>query len=207
MQDIQRLTTDLRQKAYDYGHEVASAIGIQPNEMPASMFAMLFNKFTFALELLSYYYKTWTSQTTTNASSVEEAKQENHERIVMLQRMVFTETVSSVEYCFKDYVAMHPDKIGRFTGRIYLRNIMKRSKDHKLISDSDFSLWEGIIELRNALVHNNAVSEKSKSYSFPQCILVLEKGKGISGNLKLLPQITDWLLDSSKSWIIEIHKR
>lgn len=60
---------------------------------------------------------------------------------------------------------------------------------------------------RNALVHNNGVSEKTKTYSYPNCHLSLQNRKMIQGNLKLFPNLTDWMIEAIKEWIYEIHKK
>ena len=41
--------------------------------------------------------------------------------------------------------------------------IMKTSKDLGLISDNDYDEWDGIIYLRNCLVHNNGVADKDST--------------------------------------------
>ncbi len=115
MEEIFKLTQNFRDKASKYGKQVAVAIGIQPHEMPAGLFAIIFNKLTLALELLSHYYNAWIKATSTSCTSIEEAKQQNAERVLMLQRMIFTEILSSAEFYLKNYVSEHTKKIGKFT--------------------------------------------------------------------------------------------
>lgn len=207
MKDILHLTVQLRNKSYAIGEEIAKLLGIKSHEMPIGVFPMIFNLSTLLLELLSHYLDVWGKVSTTIHSSVEEAKKENADRVILIQKMAFIQTMSSVEFCCKYYIRTHPKKIGRINGRVYLIKIMDRSKKHGVISKPDFNLWEGVNELRNALVHNNGISEKTKEYGFPKCKLELNKNKMIRGNMKSFPFITDWLLDAIKSWIIEIEKK
>jgi len=207
MKDILKQTFQLREKADSYGEEVAKVIGIQPHEIPASVFAMIFNDLTIGLELLDYYYRVWGKTTHTKHSSIEEAKKENAQRVIAIQKMIFVETVSSIEFSAKAYVKQNPQKISKFKGRVYLRMIMEKLKDNDIISDSAFTLWEGTLNLRNTLVHNNGISEIDAEYGYPKCRLRLRKDKMIQGNLKMFPSLTDWLLDSLKSWILRMNTR
>jgi hypothetical protein len=208
MDDVIKLTADLRVKAVDYGDEIAALIGISHTDLPAGVFGMIFNNLTLSLELISYYVSTWSTTTTTNTNSVEGARIENRERILLIQKMTFISILSSVEYCFKDYIRTFPKKIGECkdsTGRVYLSSIINTSHLSDLISDSDFELWNGLIHLRNCLVHNNGVAQETKVYSYPDSQLVFAYGQMTEGNLKLFPHLIDWLLNSSKIWIGKIH--
>jgi len=207
MRDILDLTVHLRQKSHAHGEEVAKSLGISLHEMPAGVFAMIFNMHTLMLELLSHYFCAWNKATETRCPSIDETRKQNAERVILIQKMIFVQTMSSVEYCCKDYIKSYPQKIGQIKGRIYLSKIIEESKRHNVISDSELTRWKGAIELRNTLVHNNGISEKTAQYSYPRCHLKLTKNKMIRGNLKQFPYITDWLLDATKSWILEMYKK
>lgn len=207
MKEILNLTQGIRKKSHDIGEEITNEMGIKSHEIPASVFPMIFNDSTVLLELLSHYFDAWEKATSTRCSSVEEAKKENSERVILTQKMVFIQILSSVEFSFKAYVRQYPKKLSQFKGRVYLRKIMEESKEQGIISDSDFSLWEGVIELRNVLVHNNGISEKTGTYVYPECKIEFNDNKMIQRNLKLFPFLTDWLLDASREWLIEMDRR
>jgi hypothetical protein len=207
MKEILDLTIQLRQKSNDYGKEVAESLRIDVHKQPAGVFPMIFNKHTVLLELLSHYFDAWKKATTTKCSSIEEARKENAERVILIQKLIFIQSMSAIEYCCKNYVKTNPKKISQIKSRIYLRRIMEESKNRGIVSDLEFTLWEGAIELRNSLVHNNGISEKTAEYNFPKCKLKIYKDKMIQGNLKLFPNITDWLLDATKYWLIEMEKK
>jgi arsenate reductase-like glutaredoxin family protein len=199
MKDIVKNYWDLRDKAKRHGDEIAVLFHIQPHELPANVFAMAFNDITITLELLDHYYKTWGDPTTKISTTREEAIKQNAERVVAIQKMVFIGIMSSVEFCGKQLAYQTP-YLGVFKGRIYLRMIMERSKAKKIISDSDFNLWEGIINFRNTMVHNNGIAEIDMVYRYPKCELKMSIGKMTQGKLTLFPNLTDWVLDAAKDW-------
>lgn len=207
MEEVYARFKHLRSTANDFGNEIAELLGIQSHEMPAGVYSMIFNKLTLGVELLYYYYGIWKQPTSMSAQSIQVAKQDNAQRVLTIERMIFLETLSSIEFCSKEYVKNHPQKIGSFSGRVYLRTIMERSRAQRVLSDVEFSRWVGVIELRNCIVHNNGISEKTAKYVYPSCELILEDGRMTQGDLVLLPSLLGWMLDSYKSWIVEISAR
>lgn len=205
MNDLVVLISQLRKKTKDTGNETARKIDIQEHEIPTGVFAMIYNKLTLGHELLNLYYNIW-AQTTQTKSLTINSNVENKERVLTIQKMIFIESLSSIEFCSKEYVINNPQKLGEFTNRIYLGKIMERSRDVGIISSAEFLKWEGIIELRNVLVHNNGISEKDATYDYPNCQIAFRKGKMTQGNLKLFLNLIDWSIVAFSSWIIEIDK-
>ena len=210
MKEVLKLTADLRTKADTYTHEIRALLGGAPQDLPSGVFGMIFNNLTLSLELISYYDNVWKAASTTNATSVEEARKQNGERILLIQKMTFISILSSLEFCFKNYVHTFPAKIGdcrNARGKVYLLDIINRSKSTGIVSPDNLELWEGLIHLRNYLVHNNGVAQETKTYRYPNSQLVLVDGQMTQGNLKLFPHLIDWLLDASKNWVGEMHKK
>lgn len=201
MEKVLKSYWELRSKAKQNGDEIATIFNVQPHELPANVFAMAFNDITLSIELLDHYYKIWGDLTTKTSTTIEETRKQNAERVVAIQKMVFIGIMSSIEFCAKQLV-VQSSKLGVFGGRIYLRNILKRSKENRIVTDSDYLLWEGVIDFRNTLVHNNGIAEADKSYIYPQCKLEMYQGKMTKGSLTLFPSLTDWILDAMKEWLI-----
>ena len=104
MNDVLKIFVQLRNKAHNTGENVGKLLAISTNEIPVSVFGMIFNKLTLGLELLSHYYDAWGKKSNTKCLSVKEARQENAQRVIMIQRMIFVETMSSIEFCTKEYI-------------------------------------------------------------------------------------------------------
>jgi hypothetical protein len=205
MENIVKEYWALRIKAKEHCNNVSSTLSIQPHENPSGFFNMAFNDITLALELQDYYRKEWRKQTDTSSSSIEKARKQNAQRIIAIQKMVFIEILSAFEFSAKIFLKDKSHPVGDFNGRKYLRKIMLRSKDAGIINDADNQLWEGVIECRNNLVHNNGCSEISVDYQYPKCELHMEVNTMTQGDLYLFTNLIDWILDASSSWIIKIN--
>jgi len=59
-----------------------------------------------------------------------------------------------------------------------------------------YELWVGITELRNALVHNNGVADKTASYIFPDVRIEFSDGQMARGGILLFPALVDWVVDA-----------
>jgi len=66
-------------------------------------------------------------------------------------------------------------------------------------------LWEGAIETRNTLVHNNGISEITAVYDYPESFTIeFFQGKMLRGNLKVIPQLTLSVVDLYYEWCSNI---
>ncbi len=119
MQDVLKDYWGLRDTAKKLGNEIAGLYKVEPLYLPANVFSMAFNDITLALELLDHYYKIWGDPTAKISTTIEEAKKQNAERIIAIQKMVFIGIMSSIEYCGKQIVTQLVSKFGDFKGRIY----------------------------------------------------------------------------------------
>jgi len=202
MEELLKLIQSLREKSSGYGDKYDTIIKERPPVFTENLFNMVFNKLTVGYELLNFYYDIWKGPGAGTLAEIERKRNQNAERVVTINRMIFIETLSSTEYFLKNYIQNHTSKVGEIAGRIYLRKIMNHFEEKGLISNTDFNLWDGLIELRNSIVHNNAISEITKVYEFPLCNLAFEKGSMVKGNLNLFLHLIDWVLDSMLTLII-----
>jgi len=205
MINVVKLYWELREISKAHGNEVAQFFSIATHEHPAGFFSMVFNNITLTIELLNYYERLWSNIKPSSSINVEEAKKQNAERVIMIQKMSFIEIMSSFEFCSKR-LAQERSKFGRFSGRIYLSKIMSKTKDIGLINDTKLTLWNGVIRLRNTLVHNNGISEETATYSYPDFIIQVTDGKMTQGKLNLFGLIIKWVLIESQDWIIDANK-
>ena len=206
MQDIVKLYWELRSIAEKNGDEIAKEFSVSHNEDPAAFFGMAFNNITMTLELLDYYNRLWGSLTSTTCSSVDEARAQNGERVMMIQKMAFIEIMSSFEFSAKKIVLQKLARFGNFSGRIYLSGIMKRSQEKGLIDQPKLDLWNGAIRLRNSLVHNNGISEETACYCYPEVTINVVQNDMAQGNLNQFGLLSKWVLNESRAWISNANK-
>lgn len=201
MENIVEMYWRLRSQSASNGDVIAKTIAVAAHEQPAAFFGMAFNGITLSLELIDHYCVLWKNLTTTTGPSLEEAKEQNGQRVILIQKMCFIEIMSSFEFCAKHIVSKNPSLFGTFKGRIYLEKIMTSSNELGLMDDATLHLWQGLIRLRNSLVHNNGISSETAQYFYPSVVLTVQDCSMIRGNLRQYGALTEWLLDAAQQWI------
>jgi hypothetical protein len=201
VRDLVELYWELRDDAKKSGDEVAQLFGVENHEDPASFFGMAFNSITMTLELLDHYYNLWGKLNQRDFLNVEETREQNGQRVILLQKMCFIEVMSSFEFCAKKVVLENESLFGEFKGRIYLTGIMERSQKKGILNESQINLWRGASKLRNSLIHNNGIAEDNVQYEYPNVTVTLQENLMIQGNLKLFALVTKWLLREARLWI------
>jgi hypothetical protein len=118
MNAVLRLYWDLRSLAEKNGDEIYKLFPRECHKDWAAFFGMAFNNITLTLELLDHYNAIW--QNPINLStSIDEAKEQNAQRVIMTQKQSFISIMSSFEYCAKYVFASSHEKFGSLKGRIY----------------------------------------------------------------------------------------
>ena len=166
------------------------------------------------LELLSYYRDVWGKpHVRLTPEEIEEAKQENTGRCVMLLESLFVMSMSAIEFSAKASIGYYGNdplacslvaNRGRF---VYLSNIMKKSWTKGLISESAYHDWDGLIAIRNCVVHNNGIPDHDDSYTIGKLSVVATKDKMLRGKLDFFLNLTDSAVDRYSDWIIALINR
>ncbi len=207
MNDVIKLYWALRSDAKKNYDELARLLRIGHHEDPSAFFGMAFNSITMTLELLDHYYLLWGRLNPSDFSNAEETREQNGQRVNLLQKLCFIEVMSSFEFSAKKIVLANIDLFDEFKGRIYLTGIMNRSHEKGLINEAQLNLWKGASILRNSLVHNNGIAEEDAKYTYPEVTVFLKNNVMTQGNLKLFGLVTKWLLAESRIWIENANKQ
>jgi hypothetical protein len=78
---------------------------------------------------------------------------------------------------------------------------MTASHQAGLIDSSDLDSWKAIVEVRNALVHNNGTSDCDLVHALDNGPTVrLTKGRMAQGNLRFFPELMLWSIEAFGRW-------
>lgn len=202
MHEVVNIYWNLRSLSQKIGDSIAAGAAVGHDEQPAAFFGMAFNSITLTIELLDFYYNTWAAQSTGICSSVEEAREQNAQRVILIQKMCLIELMSSLEFCAKRIVANSLSVFGKFKGRIYLGKIMERSNELGFVDDETLRLWQGLINHRNSLVHNNGFASETDQYAYPSVTLNVTDGAMTRGTIREFAALTEWMLRASGAWVV-----
>ncbi len=200
MREVLDLVNETRQRAAKRHSELASLYSISEGDPPIGGLGMAYNSLVLALELLDHYYGLWGRISSTIHADPDQARRENAARVILINKMAFIQCMSGFEFSSKQALSTFPGTLPPMLGRIYLRRIIRESKEAGLVSPVQDSLWEGAIRVRNCLVHNNGIAERTKTYSYPLLTVSMTAGEMTQGNLKFFPLLTDWTVEAYADW-------
>lgn len=186
MKEIVNSAIDLREQALKCGSRVSASYALPEGEAPVGGFNMAHNKVTASAEIINFYHQTWLRGGVTACDNEDQVRTQNAERIIEVFKSLFIGCVSVYEFSAKQAISRHPQKIRPIKGRIYLGSIIKETIAVGRLPAGEINAWNGTIDLRDVLVHNNGISDKDVTYKIPGCQdLILKDGRMIKGNLRL----------------------
>lgn len=130
-------------------------------------------------ELLDYYYDRWCSVEPwiVKRTGPELILDENEQRVAFIQKSTFIHTMSAFEAAAKMALVVPNCPLRLPAGRVYFRRIMEESYANDIIDADDLELWVFATELRNCIVHNNAIADRSLKFQLDEN-LILEMSSG-----------------------------
>ena len=201
MQDVIDLATRAHLESRRLNDELAAQFGISVGD-PHVDGLNIANKYAIiTLELLSFYKKLWGQVPPGVVFDPERARQENFERVMTANKAAFILSLSGFEFSAKQALIQRPGKIPPLQGRIYLGRIIGESNNVGLLQSGDEVAWKGLIALRNALVHNNGIAERTETYSIPGGPQIqLAAGQMPQGNLRFFIELFMWSIEAYGRW-------
>ncbi len=174
-----------------------------------NVFAMMYNDVTLTVELLNHYYRLWKKPVIgISPEMVEQVKNENAERVLVISKWSFVSTLSSIEWHSKEIMRLTTGdlfselKQRLLNGkRVYLSNIMERSKSLELIDEKKYETWQGIIAIRNTVVHNNGIASRDAKYEIDGLNVSFTGGEVVTGKLNFFVRLIEVAVDRYCEWL------
>jgi len=172
---------------------------------------MVFNEATLALELLSYYYQIWGSLQWGGLplEEIEARKKENWQRCNELLKHLYVMSMSVIEYSAKESVSLYADHplaetLRRCRGRfLYLNDIVRNSIEGGIVDGRD---WEGLIAVRNCVVHNNAIADETRIYRIGDMDVRATAGTMLQGQPDFFVRLTEIAVSRYLHWVTALIK-
>lgn len=190
----------VRTRTADLNDSLAAKYAMKPGDAPIGAFNLINELAVVAMELLTHYENEW--QKIPAASVDAERRQEWAERIITLTKSTFVLGMSAIEFSAKQALIVRPKKVVLPKARrVYLGAIIQSSAKVGVTVTADAEGWEGVIEVRNLVVHNNGIADKSVTYPIaggPNIVLVA--GAMTKGNLRFFAELTLWSVEAFGRW-------
>lgn len=212
MEDFIRVLEENFNLCSKLNDQLQSLLGIDSEAMPIAGLNMAHQKAVGAYEPAIFYYQAWGIPVPVTPAQHARQMEDNGLRLMGLARAAFIETMSAFEFCLKETVKNHPGVITLDPKRrVHLYGIMLASHAAGLISEQDLKFWDGLRELRNALVHNNAIADIDATYEFHdetvgdevgELSIIMVKGETQRSKLTKMPLLCRWAIHAYARWCV-----
>jgi uncharacterized protein YutE (UPF0331/DUF86 family) len=209
--DLLKSLSAIREKSKEYGSwfELTTPKCCSAR---ANAFNMIFNGTTLTFELLNYYFDIWNKPyPLLTGEKIEKIKRENAERVLEITKWAFIHALSIIEYCAKVILkTVDTEQIKQLSAhlqikkgkkRVYLSSIMKKSRDAGLIDEEQYQAWKGLLEIRNTVIHNNAIADETIEYKISDIKIVFVVGEMLRGKLDTYIKLLDITVNLYLKWL------
>ncbi len=204
---IDALVSETRELASMVGTNIAD----RENDPRSMCFWNIHNQAVMAREVVGFYENVWKGE--------EGTEDEMLDRMISATRNLFVNVMSSIEKGARDCMRIYKTSEGRSRamekgGRMYLRDILVASGETGLLEDNDRECWKKIMMMRNLVVHNNAVSDRSDILELGELKISMRPDRMMKGPVSTYVILSSmasmmfyrWLtaMDRSQRWSREI---
>ena len=205
--DLISETHRLLETSERYASEVEKNIATKNNDIRAMCFWNLRNRIMITEEILSFYYRSWKGMDV--SIDDEGLGNEMTERIVAVTKNLFVDVVSTVEKTSKEAVSIYSmEKLKEMSMKnsnyLYMRNLLSASQELGLIDKGAMEEWDDVLVMRNLVVHNNSISDRSKKFMISDITISMRPGRMMKGPLNTFLVLSERTIVLFYEWLSSI---
>jgi len=140
--------------------DVETHFANRENDFRSMCFYNIYNRAILAREIVTLLEKS------SKPNPLAEEETQDAERMMIVTRGLFTDTMSSIEKAAKDCIPAYwmndiKELALKDNSYLYLRYIIYASAEKGLVSKNELKTWDDVLLMRNLVIHNNSVSDRS----------------------------------------------
>lgn len=205
MDDLSQAYYELKMLSATHSDRMAEELNQKTTDRPTSFFNIAHNIFHRNVEILSHYHQYWSSIDQTNILD-DYTITERQQKVRNVIQWSFVNLLSALEYTAKQALPDMAPTNAKGARRVYLRDLLNNSHDAGLITREQINCWKGLMELRNSLIHNNAIADENATYSYPGVTLTFTKEERVEMIPIQVPLIKRWIINNAREWFTRHHQ-
>lgn len=137
------------------------------------------------------------------------------ERLMIVTRGLFTDTMSSIEKAAKDCIPAYwmndiKEKALENSSYLYLRYIIYASAEKGLVSQKQLKEWDSVFLMRNLVMHNNSVADRSMVFELDDLKISMRPDRMMKGPSTTFVILSEKAVELFYEWlkkVSEVYKR
>ena len=142
-------------------------------------------------------------------------KTQETERIMIVTRGLFTDTMSSIEKGAKDCIPAYwmndiKELALKDNSYLYLRYIIYASAQKGLVTPEQLKKWDAIFLMRNLVIHNNSEADRSEVFELDGIRISMRPNRMMKGPTTTFVKLSEIAVELFYQWlrkVDEVYKR
>ncbi len=133
------------------------------------------------------------------------------ERIMVVTRGLFIDTMSSIEKAAKDCIPAYwmndiKDRALKDNSYLYLRYIIYASAEKGLVTQEQLKEWDNILLMRNLVIHNNSESDRSDIFEMDGLKISMRPNRMMKGPAVTFVILSEKAVELFFEWLKRIDE-
>jgi len=141
----------------------------------------------------------------------EDNQAQENERVVIVTRGLFTDTMSSIEKAAKDCIPAYwmndiKEEAMKDNSYLYLRYIIYASAKKGLVSEKELKEWDLVFLMRNLVMHNNSVSDRSMIFEMGDLKISMRPDRMMKGPANTFVILSEKAVELFYNWLKAVNE-
>lgn len=141
----------------------------------------------------------------------EDAESQELERLMIVTRGLFTDTISSIEKAAKDCIPAYwmndiKDMALKSSSYLYLRYIIYASAEKGLVSKEELKEWDSLFLMRNLVIHNNSVADRSMIFELDDLRISMRPDRMMKGPSTTFVKLSEKAVELFYNWLKKVDE-
>ncbi len=138
-------------------------------------------------------------------------KTQETERIMIVTRGLFTDTMSSIEKAAKDCIPAYwmndiKELALRDNSYLYLRYIIYASAEKGLVTPEQLKKWDSIFLMRNLVIHNNSEADRSEVFEIDGIRISMRPNRMMKGPTTTFVKLSEIAVELFYDWLRKVDE-
>ena len=146
---------------------------------------------------------------------VEDEEPQELERIMVVTRGLFTDTMSSIEKAAKDCIPAYwmndiKEMAMKDNSYLYLRYIIYASAKKGLVTEEQLRDWDNVFLMRNLVIHNNSESDRAGIFEMDGMKISMRPNRMMKGPTITFVKLSEKAVELFYEWLKQgdgVYKR
>jgi len=183
--------------------DVENHIANRQNDFRSMCFYNMYNRGILTREIVTLLGKS------VRPFHEEDATNQELERMMIVTRGLFIDTMSSIEKAAKDCLPAYwmndiKEEVLKQSSYTYLRTIIEVSATKGLVTENELKDWESVFLMRNLVIHNNSESDRSMVFELDDIHISMRPNRMMKGPSTTFIKLSEKAAELFYQWLIRV---